>query len=78
MVHSEGNEGLGQECNPCHFGKIKRILLVKLNFSTYIFLSKQCILLLYVKITSLAKDQHLILFFVPFLDDRNRSKENCW
>lgn len=51
---------------------------MKLNFSTYIFLRKHSTVLQYVEITSLAKDQHLVLFFVPFLDDRNRRKENSW
>lgn len=69
-------KGWAKECNLCQFGKIKPILLMKFNFSTYIFLSKHCTVLQYAKITSLAKDQHLVLFFVPFLDDRR--KENSW
>lgn len=65
-------------CNPCQFGKIKQILLMKFSFSTYILLRKHGTVLQYLKITSLAKDQCLILFFVPFLDHGNRRKENSW
>lgn len=46
-------KGWAEECKPCQFGKIKPIMLMKLNFSTYIFLSKHYTLLQYVKITSL-------------------------
>lgn len=45
-------KGWAKECNPCQFGKIKPIMLIKFNFSTYIFLSKHCALLQYVKMTS--------------------------
>lgn len=47
---------------------------MKLNFSAYLFLRKHCKVLQYVKITSPAKEEHLVLFFVPFLDDTNRRK----